>query len=123
MPIYEYRCRACRRRTSVFVRSFAAPDSAACEHCGCPDTARVFSRVAVLRSDEGGPFADEAAAYGVDENDPRSVAKWLRKMSREMDEPLDHRLEEDLERMEAGDFPDDGGEDDEFGDGGLGDFD
>ncbi len=123
MPIYEYRCSACRRRTSVFVRSFAAPGSAACEHCGSSDTSRVFSRVAVLRPENGGSFADEGAAFDVDENDPRSVARWLRKMSREMDEPLDDRMQEDLERMEAGGFPEDGAEDDGLGDDGPGDFD
>ncbi len=122
MPIYEYRCRACRRRTSVFVRSFAAPDSAACEHCGSPDTSRVFSRVAVLRPDNSDFPTDEGGALDVDENDPRSVTRWLRKMSRETGEPLDGQMEEELDRMETGGFPEDGG-DDGFDSDDLGDFD
>ena len=36
MPIYEFRCNACRRRTSVFVRSVNSPVTGACEHCGSP---------------------------------------------------------------------------------------
>ncbi|MEK7247309.1 MAG: zinc ribbon domain-containing protein [Chloroflexota bacterium] len=102
MPIYEYRCPACRKRTSVFVRSMTAPDTAACEHCGSTEATRVFSRVAVLRGDEG---FSEASLGDIDESDPRSVAKWVRKMSREMGEPLDGDMQSELERMEAGEMP------------------
>lgn len=111
MPIYEYRCPACRKRTSVFVRSMAAPATATCEHCGSARATRVFSRVAVLRGDEG---LSEASLGDIDESDPRSVAKWVRKMSREMGEPLDGDMQSELERMEAGEMPDD---DDGGGDG------
>lgn len=112
MPIYEYRCPACRRRTSVFVRSMAAPAIATCEHCGSADATRVFSRVAVLRGDEG---FSEASLGDIDESDPRSVAKWVRKMSREMGEPLDGDMQSELERMESGEMPDDDDGDDDFG--------
>lgn len=85
----------------------AAEVSATCEHCGSTDTARLFSRVAVLRADgDDAPF-DESSLGDVDENDPRSMAKWVRKMSRQMGEPLEPDMEADLERMEAGDMPDD----------------
>ena len=115
MPIYEYRCPSCRKRTSVFVRSMTAPDSATCEHCGSPDATRVFSRVAVLRGDDGAAFA-EASLGEIDESDPRSVARWVRKMSREMGEPLDGDMQSELERMEAGEMPDEGDDSlDEFG--------
>ncbi len=124
MPIYEFRCNSCRRRTSVFTRSMSAAVSGACQHCGSGDLSRLFSRVAVLRSEgdvESG--LDESSLAGVDENDPRSIARWVRKMSREMGEPLDGEMEGDLERMEAGEMPEDediegdGFEEEEFGDG------
>ena len=118
MPIYEFRCNACRRRTSVFTRSIGASAGAACEHCGSGDLSRLMSRVAVLHS-ESDSFDgfDESSLGDVDENDPRSMARWVRKMSRQMGEPLDADMEADLERMEAGEMPDDfgGGEvEDEF---------
>jgi len=108
VPIYEYRCLACRKRTSVFTRSIGAPAQATCEHCGSGHTSRVISRVAVLRptSDEFDSL-DESSLADVDENDPRSMARWVRKMSRQMGEPLDAGMEADLERMEAGEMPDD----------------
>lgn len=117
MPIYEFRCGACGRKTSVFVRSVSAEVKARCEHCGSRRVSRVFSRVAVLRGDESLGL-DERSLGDVDENDPRSMAKWVRRMSREMGEPLDAEMESELERMEAGEMPDgDGGwADDDFED-------
>ena len=115
MPIYEFRCSACRKRTSVFVRSVSSEVAAACEHCGSLDLKRLFSRVAVHRSGDEGGF-DEASLADVDENDPRSMAKWVRRMSKDMGEPLDAETEGELERMEAGELPGDGDADDTFGD-------
>jgi putative FmdB family regulatory protein len=107
VPIYEYRCGDCRRRTSVFTRSVSVSADAACEHCGSKNLQRLFSRVAVHRSGDSMDSFDESSLADVDENDPRSMAKFIRKMSREMGEPLDAEMESDLERMEAGDLPDD----------------
>lgn len=107
MPIYEYRCADCRKRTSVFTRSVSATPNAVCEHCGSKKMSRLFSRVAVHRSGDSEAGFDESSLAGMDENDPRSMAKFIRKMSRDMGEPLDAEMETDLERMEAGELPDD----------------
>jgi hypothetical protein len=42
------------------------------------------------------------------------MARWVRKISREMGEPLDSEMQAELERMEAGEMPDgfDDGDDD-----------
>ena len=102
----------------MFSRSISSPVAAVCEHCGSEDLSRLVSRVAVLRSEDdifsgvdGSGFAD------VDEEDPRSVARWVRKMSRETGEPMDADMAADLERMEAGEMPDYNGDDggDTFG--------
>src|SRR3989337_2862949 len=52
MPIYEYRCSRCRRRSSLFVRSYAAPEQIACQHCGNDGATRVFSTFAIVRSED-----------------------------------------------------------------------
>jgi putative FmdB family regulatory protein len=110
VPIYEFRCNACRRRTSLFTRTIGAPATATCEHCGSADLFRLMSRVAVHRSgDDSFDGLDESSLGDVDENDPRSMARWVRKMSRQMGEPLDSDMEADLERMEAGEMPEDMG--------------
>ncbi len=118
MPIYEFRCGQCRQRTSVFTRSIGGEVEAVCSHCGSNDMSRLISRVAVVRS-EGDAFAglDESSLADVDENDPRSMARWVRSMSRQMGEPLDAEAEADLDRMEAGEMPDDLGDGDDGFDG------
>ncbi len=108
MPIYEFRCDNCRRRTSVFTRNIGGDVDAVCSHCGSRKMSRLISRVAVLHSEDD-MFAglDESSLAGVDENDPRSMARMVRGMSRRMGEPLDAQMEAELERMEAGEMPDD----------------
>ncbi len=121
MPIYEFRCERCRRRSSVFTRSIGGEVAAVCSHCGSREMSRLISRVAVLRSeDDTLAGLDESSLGDVDENDPQSMARWVRRMSRQMGEPLDAEMESELERMEAGETPDDfgDGDDDEgFGEG------
>src|SRR5438270_98220 len=41
MPIYEYKCKACNRLTSNFVRNTGNEVAPACRHCGAR-TARTF---------------------------------------------------------------------------------
>jgi putative FmdB family regulatory protein len=123
VPIYEYYCNSCRRRASVFQRSIQDALAAVCPHCGSTDLTRLISRVAVLRSDEShlDDLASDASLADLDESDPRSVARWARRMGREMGEDVGPEFDEMVERMEAGEMPE------EFGEGGdeepLDDFD
>jgi putative FmdB family regulatory protein len=123
VPIYEYRCNRCQRRVSVFQRGIQGAAAAVCSHCGSTDLTRLISRVAVLRSEESHleDLASDASLADLDESDPRSVARWARRMGREMGEELGPEFDEVVERMEAGEMPDDlaeGGEEgllDDFG--------
>jgi len=116
MPIYEYRCLACKRRTSVFVRSVSSPVNAACEHCGSKRLSRMMSRFAVHGSGGGFDLDDPSSLEGIDESDPRAMARWARQMREETGEDLGPELDEMVERMERGEMPDDLGDEDGFGD-------
>jgi len=52
MPIYEYRCNACKKKSSFFLRSMSATTNPVCRHCGSASMERVISRVAVLHSSQ-----------------------------------------------------------------------
>jgi len=112
VPIYEYRCNGCQRRVSIFQRSIQVAVAAACSHCGSTDLTRLISRVAVMRSEESHfeDLASDASLADLDESDPRSVARWARRMGREMGEELGPEFDEMVERMEAGEMPEDLGE-------------
>src|SRR4051812_32502035 len=120
MPIYEYRCATCKRRSSVLVRSMTETVRPKCEHCGSTKMTRLMSKFAVHRGSGGGggaDFDDLGGMADVDENDPQSVARWARRMRDETGEDMGPEFDEMIGRMEAGESPDDlMGGDDEFGD-------
>ncbi len=109
MPIYEYLCHDCQRRVSLLWRSFADAESRApvCPRCGGQHLTRLISRVAVLRSEESRleDLADPSALDGLDENDPKSLARFMRKMADETGEDLGPEFEEVIGRLEAGEDP------------------
>jgi putative FmdB family regulatory protein len=65
MPIYEYRCSACGKKSSALLPSYSSPDPA-CPHCGKADLKRLVSTFATARSsDDGGDdFGGEADDFG-----------------------------------------------------------
>lgn len=130
MPIYEYFCADCRKRVNVFFRTFseASDEAARCPNCEGAHLRRLVSRVAVLKSEESRmeSLADPSMMSGLESEDPRALASFMRKMSGEMGEPLDAEMSEVLDRLESGEspesidqsMPDLGG--DEMGMGGMG---
>jgi putative FmdB family regulatory protein len=108
MPIYEYRCSDCGTKTQVLTLSVKSAVEPKCRHCGGPNLVKLVSRVAVLRSEESRleSLADPAALSGLDENDPQSVARWMKKMGREMGEDagedFDQEVDQAMEEAEGG---------------------
>ena len=103
MPIYEYRCLACKRRTSIFVRSISSPLRAKCEHCGSTKVSRLMSKFAVQRASIN--LDDPGAMDDLDENDPQAVARWARQMKDEMGEDLGPEFDDMITRIESGEDP------------------
>lgn len=96
MPIYEYLCQKCNRKMSFLVLS---PSSfqATCKFCKSRSLEMMFSRFATPKSEESRleSLADPSSLAGLDENDPSSVARWMKKMGKEMGEDLG----EDFDQM------------------------
>ena len=112
MPIYEYRCPACQKKSSrIWLRIPAAAEeqALACPACGATRLARLMSRFSSPKSEERRleSLADDSSLAGLDENDPRGMARLMRKMSEETGEPLEGEDAEMLDRMEAGEMPPD----------------
>ncbi len=113
MPIYEYRCRACRKRSTFLTLSVSVRLEPKCKHCGSVDMEKLVSRIAAIRSEESrmDSLSDPAALSGLDENDPKSVARWMKKMGREMGDDMGEDFEEEIDRAaeDAGGADDEGG--------------
>lgn len=113
MPIYEYRCRKCGKRFSVLTLRVSETPKPECTKCGATTADRLLSRFAMPKSEEArmDAMGDPSNLTGLDENDPKSVARWMRKMGKEMGEDMagedfDQMMDE-VESGEGGDGADD----------------
>ncbi|MDO8431448.1 MAG: zinc ribbon domain-containing protein [Candidatus Binatus sp.] len=105
MPIYEYRCDKCRRVTSVLTTRISAKVVAVCDKCGSKKMSRLMSRFAMPRSEESRleSLADPSKIGDVDENDPKSLARMMKRMGTEMgDEFSGPEFDEAVEELESG---------------------
>jgi putative FmdB family regulatory protein len=107
MPIYEYRCQACQRRFSQFARGFSQVTASQCPYCHSSEARRLISRFAVVTGEESHleGLADSSAMGGFDENDPVSIARFARKMGRELGEDMPPEFNEMVDRLESGQSP------------------
>ena len=100
MPLYEYQCGDCGRTSSFLVLNIRAPFEPKCERCGGTNLSRLMSRFAVAVSEESRleRLADPSRLGDLDENDPKSMARWMKRMGKELGEDVgedfDHIAEE-----------------------------
>jgi putative FmdB family regulatory protein len=66
MPIYEYRCAKCGKRSSALLPTWSAPDPP-CAHCGSHEVRRLVSTFAAPRS--GSDSELDHADFGEDAYD------------------------------------------------------
>lgn len=110
MPTYDYVCLNCRKRFDVFM-SYAEYGKRAvhCPHCQSANVRRRIGRVRLLRSEESRlealeDLADPSALEGLEE-DPRALGRMMRKMGEELGEELPPEFDEVVDRLEAGQSP------------------
>ena len=121
MPIYEYRCGSCHRKVTVLTLRASETVQPECDRCGSRDLSRLMSRFALVRSEErrNDDLSDPSSLSGVDENDPKSMARWMRKMGKELGEDAGEDFDQMVDELEAG--GDGGGDDEGSGPSGDGD--
>jgi putative FmdB family regulatory protein len=124
MPIYEFYCADCHTVFNFFSRSVNTTKRPACPRCNRPKLERRVSRFAISKNrvepgegKEAGPDIDDEKlervmdelareTEGVNEDDPRQMARMMRKLFGSTGMPIGERMEEALRRMEAGEDPD-----------------
>lgn len=113
MPVYEYRCGSCGRRSTRLFKTLAAVAVPDCPHCGQRALERLISRPTLLRGNTGGTddqfgSSEDGMAElmpDLESGDPRTLARMTRQMSEEMGEDIPGEYEGVLRRMEAGEMP------------------
>jgi putative FmdB family regulatory protein len=127
MPIFEYLCPACNRIYSFLSLAASAKRKPVCPRCGATKLERVPSSFALSRgrasaakapTGTAGPGDDAAMnrmenemmrmAGNLDERDaedPRTIARMMRRLAEASGEPVTPSMQEMFRRMEAGEDP------------------
>ena len=121
MPVYEFYCPDCHAVFSFLARCVITDRRPACPRCLRPALDRQVSRFAISRnrpeqSDDSLPDIDEARlekamlglaseTEGLDENDPRQMARIMKKFADATGMDLESGMGEAIRRLEAGEDP------------------
>ena len=101
MPIYEYLCHECNVIFQFLVRDTGTGTDPECPRCSRRGMERVMSTFSTSRKQ------NDDIPSGMDEEDPKSMARAIRHMADEMGEDLGPELDEAISRLESGENPED----------------
>lgn len=109
MPTYDFICNKCNQRFDVFL-TFAeyGKKKVSCTHCKSQNVRRRMTRVRIAKS-EGSrmeSMADDFAGFESMDDDPKEMARMMKKMGNEMGEDLPPEFNEVVDRLESGQSPD-----------------
>lgn len=108
MPFYQYRCLSCKKRFEIFLSySDYGQKPVICPYCASDQVQRRIGRIRIARSEDSRMenLPDPSSLEGL-EDDPRALGSMMRKMSRESGEDLGGEFDEVIDRLEAGQNPD-----------------
>ena len=108
MPTYDFICNACEQRFDIFITfSEYGKKSVNCSHCGSDKVRRRMTKVRIAKTEEGRleSVANDFSGFEGLEDDPKALGKMMRKMGGEMGEDLPAEFDEVVDRLEAGQSP------------------
>ncbi len=107
MPTYPYRCLNCKKRFDIFM-TYAEYGTlpVSCPHCGDSNVTRRISRVRITRSADSmlDNLDDPSSVDGLEDN-PKAMGQMMRRMGAELGEELGPEFHEVVNRLEAGQSP------------------
>ena len=109
MPAYDFICLDCQQRFIVTMSySEYGKKPVKCTNCGSGKTRRRMTKVRIAKSEESRMenMMDPTALEGM-EDDPKALGQMMRKMGKEMGEELPGEFDEVVDRLEAGQSPED----------------
>lgn len=123
MPIYEFFCKKCNTIYKFYSRTIDTTTIPKCPKCKRVKLERIFSSFATKSSRKGEGEADatvpdidesrlekaidmlEKESAGMDEDDPRQTADFMRKLTDAAGISMGEGMQEALERLERGEDP------------------
>ncbi len=109
MPTYDFTCLNCQQRFDVTMSySEYGIKPVTCIHCGSGNVRRRMTKVRIAKSEDSRmeSMMDESALEGL-ENDPQALGRMMKKMGKEMGEDIPPEFDDVVDRLEAGQSPED----------------
>ncbi len=104
MPIYEFWCHSCQRKSSVFVKSIGVQIALACPFCGSGELVRSLSRFAFHKPE--GTRREESRPGSPDYyKDPRNIGRWAESKADELGMELPSQVQEMIAAARDGEMP------------------
>ncbi len=107
MPVYDFICENCQQRFDVFMTySEYGTKPVLCVHCGSDHVRRRMTKVRIAKSEESRmeSVMDPSSLEGL-EDDPKALGQMMKKMGKEMGEDLPPEFDDVVDRLEAGQSP------------------
>ena len=104
MPIYEYRCKRCKREFSHLFLKRKEAGPLPCQYCGSNDLTRLLSSFRVHETEESRVANfDPSKPQGSDfYKDSRNVGLWAKKRMKTLGVDLGSKMDEIVERGRTG---------------------
>ena len=107
MPTYDFICINCEQRFDVTMSySEYGVKPVTCVHCGSDHVRRRMTKVRIAKSEDSRmeSMMDESALEGL-EKDPQALGRMMKKMGKEMGEDVPPEFDDVVDRLEAGQSP------------------
>ena len=107
MPVYEFFCPTCRKKSSFLVKS-ASSFEPKCSTCGSTDVARVISTFAhhkslkTIHEESGEPGQFGSPDYY---KDPRNIGRWAEKKFQDMRMEMPGEIQQKIQAARDGELP------------------
>jgi putative FmdB family regulatory protein len=107
MPVYEFFCPECRKKSSFLVRT-ASVFEPKCSVCGSTDVKRVISTFAhhkslnTIHEESGEPGLRSSRDYY---KDPRNIGRWAEKKFKDMGMEMPGEIQQKIQAAREGELP------------------
>jgi len=108
MPTYDFICNNCQKRFEVFMTFNEYGKKAVhCAYCQSDNIRRRMTKVRIAKSEESRmeSMADDFSGMDGIEDDPKALARMMKKMGSEMGEEMPSEFNDVVDRLEAGQSP------------------
>ncbi|MBN8654675.1 MAG: zinc ribbon domain-containing protein [Anaerolineae bacterium] len=110
MPTYDFICNSCKNRFDVFLTyQEYGVKTVHCTHCSSANVRRRMTKVRIAKTEAGRmeAMANDFPGFDGLDDDPRTLGRVMKKMGKEMGEELPAEFDEVVDRLEAGQSPED----------------